>query len=393
MKRFLLFILLFSVLVSGIKFFDLIILTTTLANSLYLASIGTIILYLILSIRFKVKLTTFDKGILVFYLGLIINIFVMLLYSNLTLYKTFFGTLNLLGFFFYFFLKRLKPDTKTVLQIIIVLSFIVSILMLAQQVVKPFPLFNHLLEHENFLVQRGTVRARIPGMAFVVISCLYYIELYFQKFKLKHIILSLFFYVIIILQGFRSITLAISLCIFILYFSSIKKRSFFSVRNLQFILILLIAVIGILQIPYIQGIINGILEAQKNTVEIGSENIRINAAIYYLIEIKKHLWMYITGNGLALPFKTPDGLFAVDLGIWGFYSLAGLVPTIGLLWLLWKGYCLSPDKFMKLFFLYMLMNAFLFNAEVLRTGIFYIYSVMFYLLEEKNSNLNDHHKY
>jgi len=112
--------------------------------------------------------------------------------------------------------------------------------------------------------------------------------------------------------------------------------------------------------------------------------VRVFSFIYYLITIKQEFWMYFTGNGLKIPFKTPKGLFAVDLGIFGFFALAGIIPVYALLKSFIKGVLLSKKlKYLvpSAFFLYILLNSFLFNAEAFRTGIFLVYSISFYLID------------
>jgi len=96
-----------------------------------------------------------------------------------------------------------------IINIITGFAFVVSILMIFQQIVKPIQLFNQLALQDSFLDNRGTVRVRIPGMILVVFSYFYFLHNFIKFNKLKHILFAIFFLIVLILQGFRSITISI----------------------------------------------------------------------------------------------------------------------------------------------------------------------------------------
>lgn len=384
-------ILFFIILIFGLKLFDLNIVNTTIANGLAVVSF-IIILYGIIIKRTNRTSYKFKSLIYLFYFGLFINFIMMYFYNNSSLYDSTFILINYSGLLFYFFLHKYNYSEKMTIKLVFIIAIIVSFLMIIQQIVKPTPLFNQLIFHSNYLDQRGTVRVRIPGMALVVFSYFLYLFKYIKTRKLINIIFSLFFAAVIILQGFRSITLSLFLCSMFLYWYGTDARVKISIKKIFSFSILAIGVVLIfLQIDYVRNIIEKMFLQVEADKKIGDGNVRIFAFVYYLVVIKNELWMYFTGNGLKIPHKTPEGLFAVDLGIFGFFALAGFIPTYALIKSFIKGILMSKRiKYIipSTFLLYILINSFLFNAEAFRTGIFHIYAIAFYLIELRMYKFN-----
>lgn len=268
---------------------------------------------------------------------------------------------------------------------IVIIALMVSFFMLVQQVIKPIPIFNQLELHPWYLDQRGTARVRIPGMALVVFSYFLYLFKYLKTFKIRYIGINFFFLAILIMQGFRSILLALFICSILLYWYGVEVKNRISLKKIFSIgLMGMFALFAVFQIEYLRNIFEEMFLQVEEDQKIGDNNIRVFSFIYYLWVIKNEFWMYFTGNGLKIPYKTPEGLYAVDLGIFGFYALAGFIPTYALLKSFVKGVFLSKKSMgivYGAFFLYILENSFLMNAEAFRTGIFHIYAIVFYLIE------------
>lgn len=320
-----------------------------------------------------------------FTVGILINIVLMKYYNGSSSYDVFFVLINYFGLLIYFFLHKNNYSKELIVKVFLGFAVIVSFLMIAQQIVRPTPLFNQLERHIWFLYQRGTARVRIPGMALVVFSYFYYLNKFLNKFRVKYIVVAAFFLAVILLQGFRSITLSMLLCSLYLYWlSGDGKRKITIKKILLLLMVSLVVVVVVTQIPFLNSIVEEMLLQSSVDQKIGDNNIRLFGFKYFLDTIKDQSWMYLTGNGLKLPIEPPLGLFAVDLGLFGFYALAGIIPTIALVLFFIKGIILGKkgeDLAVKTFFVYMFMNCFLFNAEPFRVGIFHIYGIMFYLLD------------
>ena len=367
--------------------FDLIIFSPEVLN-IFISLSTIILLFSIVLNKRKINIKQhFKKFILIFYIGLFINFFVMFFINKLSLYDTLFSTLNYYGFLLYFFLHKYKISKEFLIKLIFIFAGIVASLMLLQQIFSEIPFFNQLIKHQNFIGNRDSIRARIPGMAFVVLSCFILFHNLLMKIKLRTIIIFVFFIFMILAQGFRSILITMVLCLFYVYLKG-NKNKMFSFKQLYFLLLLGLAIFFAFQIEYISNLFNGIFESVERDQNSLDENIRLETWSYYMIMIKTNYWMYFTGNGLKLGYETPENLFAVDLGIFGFYTMAGIIPSLTLLWMFIKGFFIKIDKkylFITTFFLYVFVNGFLFNAEAFRFGIFMIYSILFYIIDVNKS--------
>ena len=377
-------IILFLILILGLKLFDLNIVSSTIGNGMTILSFMVVLLGLLFKKQSGV-VYRYSKLIYIFFLGIFLNVIIMLLYNGSSLYDTFFVLINYLGLLLYYFLHKYKYEEKTIFTIIVYIAVIVSLLMIWQNIIKPKPLFNQLIDHPWYLDQRGTVRVRIPGMALVVFTYFYFLNKFLNNNKLKYILFSMFFLAVLVLQGFRSITLTIILCSAYLYWNGGKGKSKITAKKIFLLFFILISIfIVATQVEYIRNIINEMIFQSIEDKEIGDENVRLYAFIYYLDTIKTEFWMYFTGTGLKIPFETPPGLYAVDLGLFGFFALAGVIPTYALIRLLLKSYKEANNLnylIVTVFYIYILLNCLMFNAEPFRTGIFHIYSLGFYLID------------
>lgn len=377
-------IILVLILVFGFELFDLNVINTTIGHFLAIISILVITIGLVFKKEHKYPYR-FHKFIYVFFFGMAINIFVMKFYSNLSNYDTFFVLINYFGFLLYFYLHKYNYTEKEIINIILGIAIIVAILMLFQQIIKPVPLFNQLELQEYFLDNRGTVRARIPGMILVVFTYFYFLYNFIKQNKLIYIFLASFFLVILILQGFRSITVSLLICSLYVYWYSGKWKYKISAKKIFLLFIIIgISTTIITQVEYLRNILDEMIFQSEKEKNKGSDNVRLFAFIYYLNTIKTEFWMYITGSGLRLPFKTPPKLFAVDLGFFGFFAMAGLIPAYAVLRLFIKSFLNAKSVRYIIgagFFLYLILNCFLFNWEPFRTGIFQVFSLVFYLID------------
>lgn len=372
-------------LLSGLIIFDLNVISRTDANIIrIIGALYMLIILLITTTNYNnIKIDKNTKYICLFYIGIFINISVMWTAFNVSTYHSFFVTLNFTGFIMYFYLNKFPLNPKTIEKAFIFFAFVVSIIMLVQQIYNTTPMFNQLEFHENFMEQRNTVRVRIPGMALVVIACFYKLENYLKYNKIIDLVSSIFFFIIISTQGFRAIIFVTLLCSLILYFK-VTKKSIINPNTIRFAMLILVSFFALLQVPYLKSIVESLIEATIQTQELGREYIRFYTWDYYLVKIKSEIWMYLTGNGLYQS-TSPIGLFAADLGIWGFYSLAGVLPALSLLiiWIRGIRSTLSSKHYLSVFFIYVILNAFLFNYEAFRPGIFNIYAIVLFLQTQK----------
>lgn len=373
--------------------------STIILNGLAVLSIFFIVVGISINKLKPTKKQHFKKPIIIFYLGLLINLIIMYFANNISIYDSIFSMLNFLGLLLYFFLHKYKFDKNTLLKTTLFFAGIVSLLMIIQQINPDSLLFNQLLTHETFVGNRGIVRVRIPGMAFVVISCFFLFYNFIKKNKLISFAFFIIFFGVIFIQGFRSITISMLICILFIYWKE-HKKPILSIRNIFLLLLIVVGLFCILQIDYINNLFNQLLITTVSDSENLENNIRLETWQYYMLDIKPNLLSYFTGSGLRLPFETPEKLFAVDLGIFGFYTLAGIIPTFALLWIFFKGLFMKIDKefiFISTFFLYLLINSFLFNAEAFRTGIFLILSICLYFVDiiksEQTSNTEEKNEY
>jgi len=381
MKFFGSFFFLFLFGLVSFEFYDLKFFPTTLANSGVVACFVWSVFYVVFS-KIKVSGLRYKNLIYLFYVGMFLNLLLMIAIEHVPIYHSFFSLLNYLGFLFYFVLHRIRPSRSIVVRAIFVHAFVVSLLMVFQQLRSETPIFHQLLLHEGFMDNRGTVRVRIPGMAFVVL-CAYYC--YIQYFVQKRYVfgfLALFLLMIPVLQGFRSITLVLLATIGFGYLK-MQLSAHRSVSTNLFLIVAVPAVVAIMiSTPYFQEMFFQIKEQIYKDQYLGEHNVRFHAWSYFMGEIKTEWYHYFFGNGLIQRSPAPLGLFSVEMGMFGFYATAGIVPSAALLLMYWKLFrskCRFLYSYLGLFGLYLLLNSFLFNAEPFRVGITFVYSMVFYL--------------
>jgi hypothetical protein len=294
---------LFFIVILGVQFFDLNVVSKSIANGFTLLSAVVIIFGILIKKKKKYTPFKFKKLIYLFYFGMFINFLMMFFYNGSSLYDSVFVLLNYSGFLLYFYLHRYNYNEKTIISMIVIIALMVSFFMLVQQVIKPIPIFNQLELHPWYLDQRGTARVRIPGMALVVFSYFLYLFKYLKTFKIRYIGINFFFLAILIMQGFRSILLALFICSILLYWYGVEVKNRISLKKIFSIgLMGMFALFAVFQIEYLRNIFEEMFLQVEEDQKIGDNNIRVFSFIYYLWVIKNEFWMYFTGNGLKIPY-------------------------------------------------------------------------------------------
>lgn len=189
-------------------------------------------------------------------------------------------------------------------------------------------------------VNRGTVRIYMEGLAFVIIAYFIALQEFLRKKKVNFFIFCMLTIVLLILNGSRLLILTV---VFVTLLNILISKQVKSKGLIYFLITLSIITI----FYFFREIFEQYIEATEKTKQIGAENVRIRAALYFLTELFPNKWSYILGNGApnirSSYGRTIELLRNVyhfnisDVGIIGNYVYYGIFFVLGVLLLLSKG--------------------------------------------------------
>ncbi len=350
--------------------------------------IATAVSLLVMGVHFLMTLGKksiyFRSAIIVYFIGLIINILAAYFNSGQHLRNSFFMFGPFYFILFYFSLHEMKIERKYLENIIIVFAILYSLFYLLQLFAYPRPIF-----YTDMIKDRGTIRLRIVGNGFLVLAYFLLLNRYLMEQKLKNAFLMAFFFIILLKGGFRSLTFATMLLTALM-----AIRLFpYVVKNILTVILLMLLFAGVLYSRGTSAILkNMITTTQKQTSE-GQNYIRARCLNYYYTIYPVNNSYFIFGGGFSSGttletrkhqfIEDKFGFYWVDLGILGFYIVVGAVATLGLLWYSVKAMLTRvPNEmiYLNFYFLYLLIVSFT-TMEIYRTGVFAVEAIVLYLID------------
>lgn len=320
------------IIVASMGAFEFAFLGKDLIKVIELSGIAMVALIIMLQLvysrgdKFKMH---FSREIAVILLGVFLSMF-----TAYTGHYQGFSTTIIAQRFMYFYLLYLalhfiRISDIDLEKIIIYIGITFALFYLLQYLAYPTRIFD-----VRMAVERGTVRIFLQGLSYVILAYFLILNKLFERFSLSRLALLFGFLSIFILMGTRQILLAM----FLLTVMNVlfSKR----VRSKMLILVL----IGISLIPTVlifQDIFLGIISVsqEQSQTTVVEEDIRVQAATFFLTELFPNRIAYITGNG-APSANSPYGqmiqmymdvfrFYQSDVGIIGDYSKFGIFFVIG----------------------------------------------------------------
>ena len=326
----------------------------------------------------------FRIAIIIFMIGLVINIIAAYFNSGQHLRISFFMFGSFYFILFYFSLHEMKIERKYLENIIIAFALLYSLFYLLQLFTYPRPLF-----YSEMVKDRGTIRLRIEGNGFLLLAYFLLLNRYLMNQKLKNAFLMAFFFIILLKGGFRSLTFATMLLTTLM-----AIRLFpYVVKNFLTVILLMLLFAGVLYSRGTSAILKNMIHTTQKQKNEGQNYIRARCLNYYytIYPVKKSYFIFGGGYSTGTTLETRKhqyiedkfGFYWVDLGILGFYIVVGAVATFGLLWFSVKAIISRVPKnmiYLNFYFLYLLIASFT-TQEIYRTGVFAVEAIVLYLID------------
>lgn len=351
--------------ITSLKFFGANFLDDSILN--YLHYFFSIMACLISIPYFLAKEEGFVLPIRIIVISIIFSI-IMATYSwDQPIFISIIYTSPLLIWIFFFYLRHIEISIGTIEKIVLLYTLIYIILYFYQFTHSSTVLFGN---EEEFSVQRGIVRIIFPGGGIFFLGVFIALNKLTTESKRKWfwILVCFLGLVIPLMQVTRQFIAGITL---IYLFHFIKRQSILA--RVMIIGTFIITIVTVIQsdIP----IVNGLIEAQKQTKSDGQDNIRILAAEFFLTEFSPTDGSKIFGNGVPAAAGVSSygnyvttlfdvGFFLEDVGLIGFYVFFGVFGILGyfIIWI--KSFSLPvPEKFyyVKYYLWFLLATSFTSN--------------------------------
>lgn len=376
-------ILLISILLFSIHFWGLALLPNAfhnLTNVVSLLAMGYCFLKFINN-----KSLQFKNAIILFLIGIIINIISAYINNGQLPLHTFLAFGHYYFILFYFLLHWLKASRKELEHIIFIFAILFSLIYISQVLIYPQEIFR-----SQSLPSRGTtVRLIMEGNGFLVLAYFLMLNRFILHRRLISIVFALAFFTVLLMGGFRTMIAVTVLLSGVMIF----KSSRFNVRQFGIFIFIVICFYGLFQIPRTSAILKEMIFASEEHLAAGDSYIRFLELDFFLNKYPVNKSVYIFGSGLHYGDKssysryyevlTQNGFFWEDLGLIGFYIINGVFVLLGILWYTLKVIFvkLPSDMFyVKFYFIFLLAVSFT-TMEIFRIGIFAVQAIGLYLVD------------
>jgi hypothetical protein len=334
---------------------------------------------------FKKDGLNFRNAIIIYFIGLIINILAAYFHYGQHFRDSFllFGPFYFI--LFYFSLHEMQISRKYVENVIIVFAILYSFIYLIQLYYYPKPLFTY-----DMHADRGTIRLRIQGNGFLVLAFFLLLNRYLINQKFTNIFLLGFFFAILLKGGFRTLTFA-TLLITVLM---VVKLIPYAIKNYITIILAIGVFAGLIYSRGSSAIIKNMISTTQKQRNEGQKYIRARCLNYYLTIYPAKKSYYIFGGGFSTGSNNLEarsdqyiedkfGYYWVDLGLIGFYIVVGAIACFGILWYTLKAIFtkVPPEMvYLNFYFLYLLFVSFT-TMEIYRNGVFAVEAIVLYLID------------
>jgi len=283
---------------------------------------------------------------------------------------------------FYFTLHVLNIEKKEMQRIIIYFGLIYVFFYLLQFFAFPAQIFDIPVRAD-----RGTVRVYLEGLGYAMLGYFMCLHIFYYSNKVRYLLLALLFFIPVILFGARSglFTLLLGTIVQLLFSKRVKSRVLISFLVLASL------------IPaffFFKGIFEGIVQATVAESAEGSENVRLLAIQYYLVNFIPNKLAYITGIGapseksplgqLTLTLSLNYGYYLSDIGIIANYVTYGVLFVIAIFMIIYRSLTMkikTDMKYMKFFLFFEAYMLLPIAAGFAYSGSIATFCCIFYLLD------------
>jgi O-antigen ligase len=325
------------VIISSVSYFKITFLSTDQIYILQFATLAIvfcIILFQNIYWHNKLNKHHFALPIVLIFTGIFLSMLMAKAEHGQPVFISLWAQRILYFYLFYYALHILQISVNTLEKIIFYAGLVYVIVFFIQYAAYPRVIFA-----VRQGIERGTIRIFMPGLTLMNLA--YFMGLVKVLFyhQFKQIPFLILFMSIYILTGTRSIIAGpLLITLFVLLLSKkIKSKGFF-----------LVLIVGILAVSYymFQDIIQNLVSLTSEQGESHRDNIRYQAARFFLTDFFPNQLAYVTGNGeghQASPFgreifsyKANYGFYQSDIGIIGEYTKYGAFFLLGVFLLLCK---------------------------------------------------------
>ena len=261
-------------------------------------------------------------------LSLILATFASKVYHNQGFLDSIISQYDFYFFLFYFLLHYLRPDPRKLLSMFLIFGYVYFFIYITQFFVYPKVIVN-----SRILAERGTIRIFMPGLPFLFTSFFLLLGRFFITKRIRYILMLLPLASIFIILGSRQLlaTVVLLTMINILLSRTIKSKL------LTYIMIFLCIVPVFFMF---EGILNELLKTSQRQFAVGlAENIRFQAAYFFLADFNTNFIWMLTGNGAPgshshygdyiRMLNENFGFYLEDIGLIGDFVKFGVLFVIG----------------------------------------------------------------
>jgi hypothetical protein len=295
----------------------------------------------------------FSVFIWIILLSLPFSMYTAYMWHNQSFALTAYEQRGMYYYFLYFLLPYLKPHPKDIQRLFIAFGIIFMAIYLFQYIIFPVKIMDEMMR-----IDRGTVRIYMKGIIFLIIGYFLCLQFFMSERRIKFLIFYLLAIIFLILNGSRQILLLVT---FVTLLSILLSKQIKS----KFLIYVIIISAAIVIFYFFRDIF---IQFQLVTIkekQLGAENVRFQASVYFLTELFPNTISYIFGNGA--PNARSDyghmiellrALYSFnisDIGIIGNYVYYGILFVIGVILLLRKAISIKYiEKLQYLKFLFIL---------------------------------------
>lgn len=306
------------------------------------------------------------------------------------------ATLPYLLWIFFFYLLSAKIPTTTIEKIVIIYGVIFILVYFFQLANSDSVMFGG---KEVFRKERGITRVMIPGSGIFLLASFISLNKFSNETKgrWKWIPLMLLGLIFPFLIATRQL-IATILFIYILHFT--KKIDLVKRAVILGSFVAVFLILSAVEHP----VFDGLKSVQKQTLEEGSENIRILAGTYFMTKFSPNTINRIFGNGVPYGHKSDYGKFVTnlnetkyfylsDVGLIALYAMFGILPIIAYIIIWTKSLTIKVPKefyYLKYYLWYLLFtclaSATVYDVNQIMTTIFVLYIYQTISTKEKNKH-------
>ncbi len=296
--------------------------------------------------------------------SIFLSIFISSLTREQSLIDSIGGTIPVLIWVVFFYLNHIQYPIEKIEKIIVGYAILYLVLYFFQFT---HPNKGYFVDIETIDMSRGITRIVFPGRG------LFYLTVFIAINKVTTSTKNLWFWSFLTIIGIVVTVMQVTRQ-FILGLTVIYLFHFLKDLKVYKKLILIASFIGI--VVYISQsnnkIIEGMREAQDQTIEAGSDYVRVQAAVFYLTDFSNSTFNRIFGNGVPYgqtsPYMKYSGWYTTNLGYWlsdvgliAVYAMFGIFAVLGYLIIWGKSFIIKLPKeyfYLKYYLWFLLLTCF-----------------------------------